>query len=212
MKIDVYQRIIDTAAQMFVKHGVKSITMNDIASETGVSKKTLYEYFANKEELLDKCVDSIWEQSQKEQDEIFSSGGVNFDSIHEMVREYAVRINSINPNFLMDIKKYHPNIWHNKIKKIDKEAIEFKAKMIKDGIKKGIIRPEINVEIASKLLHEQINMLMNSDVFPSDKYSRSEVFQTIVGVFIRGISTQKSLDELNKLDSNESNSRSFFSF
>ncbi len=206
--MDINNRITETATELFVKHGVRSITMNDIAAEIGISKKTLYEHFLNKDDLLVKCLDSLHETAKSEREEIFSKDGFTIDSMLEITRKSAVRINLINPNFITDIKKYHPQIWKNKLKKMENDTIEFKVWMIKEGIKKGLFRHDLNADIVSKLLHEQINLLINDDAFPADRFSRSEVFQTMMGIFGRGIASDKMLKKLNKIEkymSNKSN-------
>lgn len=203
------KRIIETATELFLKHGVRSITMNDIAAAMGISKKTLYEHFINKDELLDKCINYIRQHGEKERNELFSKGGINIESMLELVRNSALRINSINPNFITDIKKYHPGIYV-KINKMEAESIQFKAEMIIDGIKKGLFRSDLNVDIVSKLLHESINQLMNTDLFPAERFSRSEVFRTIMDIFIRGISTEKALKELKRIKGDYSDNTDIF--
>ncbi len=198
--MSVSQRIIEVAAQLFINHGVKTITMNDIAAEAGISKKTLYEHFVNKEDLLVKCLDFVHEEGKAEREKIFGKDGFTIEAMVEITRQTALKFNNINPNFIIDIKRYHPHIWKSKIVKMDKENIEFNAWMIKEGINKGLFRSDLNVDVLSKLLQEQINMLVGENVFPADKFSRAEVFQTMMEVFGRGISTDKMLEELRNVD------------
>ena len=206
--MEIGQRIIETAKQLFVKHGVRTITMNDIAAEAGVSKKTLYEHFLNKEDLLEKTLNSMHEEGKAERETIFENGRFNIDSMLEIIRLSALRINEINPNFITDIKKYHPNIWKGKLQEMENDTIQFKARLIEEGIKQGYFRSDINIDIASKLLHEQINMLMDNEIFPSNRYSRSEVFQTIMIIFGTGIIKEKFQKELNKINKHKSNNSS----
>ncbi len=197
--MEISRRIIETSKQLFVKHGVRTITMDDIASEAGVSKKTLYEHFLNKEDLLGKTVDLMHEEGKTEQESIIKNGRFNIETMHDIIRNSAVRINDINPNFISDIKKYHPSLWKDKLKKMESDTIQFKAKLIKEGIKQGYFRSDINIDIASKLLHEQLNIMMDNEIFPSNSYSRSEVFQTIMSIFGKGIIKEKYREELNKI-------------
>jgi len=202
--MDAYKRIIEVSADLFVKFGAKSITMNDISDKAGISKKTLYELFDNKDELLSKCIDFIHEQSDRERLELFESKEISIELVIEIVRKTALRINSINPNFVSDIKKYYPDIYKTKINQMERKAIEFYIEIIKVGVDKGLFRSNINVEIASNLLHEQINQLIHTDTFPSDKFPKSEVFRTMMDIFIRGIATQESLKELIEIEKKES--------
>ncbi len=198
--MNVPQRIIEASAELFIKHGARSITMNDIAAEAGVSKKTLYEHFVNKDDLLGRTLDFLHAEGVAEREEVVGKGGFTIEAMLEITRRTALKFNSINPNFIIDIKKYHPLIWKEKVEKMDKENIEFNAWMIKEGIKKGLFRSDLNVDIISKLLQEQINMLVGEDVFPGDKFSRAEVFQTMMEVFGRGIATDKMLKKLSEFD------------
>ena len=174
--------------------------MNDIAAEAGVSKKTLYEQFVNKDDLIAKCLDFLHAESKAEREEVFGKDGFTIEAMIEITRRTALKFNSVNPNFIIDIKKYHPRIWKDKIEKMDKENIEFNAWMIKEGIKKGLFRQDLNVDVVSMLLHEQINLLISDVAFPSDKFSRAEVFQTMMEIFGLGIATEKMLKELSKME------------
>ncbi len=202
--MNIKQRIIETSAKLFTKHGVRTITMNDIAAETGVSKKTLYEYFVNKDELLERCIDFMSEQEKLERESILKDGKFNIEKMLEIVRKTVLQIDDINLNFITDIKKYYPVIWKNKLQKIDEETINFKACLLEEGIKHGFFRSDINVDISSKLLHEQIKLLMNNEIFPSSSYSRAEVFETIMEIFGKGIIKEKFQDELNKIGEKKS--------
>lgn len=189
---ELRERIIDTAVQAFSTHGIKSITMDDIAALLGISKRTLYEVFSDKETLLEECI----LKGQKEGDEflkqVLATSGNVLEVLLKCYQRSIEKFHATNKKFFEDIKKY-PKAYalitsrHNRD---TEKAVDF----LKEGVKQGIFRDDVNFAIVDLLVRQQIDLMMNTDI--CKKYSFLEVYETIMFTFLRGISTEKGAHEL----------------
>ena len=166
-RVELKDRIIETASEAFTAHGIKSITMDDIAASLGISKRTLYEVFQDKESLAN---------SKNVLEVILVCYQRSIETFHRT-----------NKRFFEDIKKY-PKV-HSLLKNYRERDSDSTIEFFKMGIKQGIFRDDVNFAIVNLLVHEQLDLLMNTDI--CNKYSFLEVYEAIMFTYIRGISTEK---------------------
>lgn len=193
-RTELKKRIVETAMQAFKSHGIKSITMDDIAVSLGISKRTLYEVFANKEMLLEACILKEREDMKAYVDEMLATSGHVLEVLLKLYLHSIERFHATHKSFFEDLKKY-PKVYElfKSDKKHDSaEAVSF----FKEGVKQGIFRDDINFAIVNLLVHEQIELLLNTDI--CEKYSFLEVYESIMFTYLRGISTEKGARELEK--------------
>ena len=189
---ELRERIIETAVEAFTIHGIKSITMDDIANSLGISKRTLYEVFSDKETLLEECI----LRGQKEADEFVKEVLATAENVLEVLLKYYLRsiekFHATNKKFFEDIKKY-PKAYELLRSRSDQDSEET-IQFFKDGVKQGIFRADVNFAIVNLLVREQIDLLMNTDI--CKRYSFLEVYESIMFTYLRGISTEKGAQEL----------------
>lgn len=187
LRAELRNRIIVTAAESFSAHGIKSITMDDVAASLGISKRTLYEVFQDKESLLRECI----LREQQEMSEFLAETLKNAANVLEVILVcYQRSIESFhktNKKFFEDIKKY-PRAYDLMKKYRDKDSDSTIA-FFKMGVEQSIFRDDVNFAIVNLLLREQLDLLMNTDV--CKEYSFLEVYESIMLTYIRGISTEK---------------------
>jgi len=188
------ERIITEAFAAFTQNGIKNITMDDIANRLGISKRTLYETFTDKEDLLIACLT----YQQGEMIEYSRQVLEESDNVMEVILKFYQKSIEIyhqtNRKFFEDMNKY-PRVQElarvNR-EKNSKNTVDFFMK----GVEQGLFRDDINFAVMHILVKEQINLLMNSDI--CNDFSFFEVYESIMIVFMRGISTdkgQKILDD-----------------
>ncbi len=198
------ERLIDRAASMFLRSGIRTVTMDDIARETGVSKRTIYENFENKDALLSECllhVDNIY---LKESEELTKNADSTIFEVLGMMKVTVKALNIINPLFFSDLRRYHFSVW-NSAMEINQERQRSKIfTILKKGVNQGLFRKQIHVEVVGKLLIEQLRIISNEDIFPELKYPPVLVFENVVVNFFRGISTQKGVAIIDKYLEEES--------
>ncbi|RGM49738.1 MULTISPECIES: TetR/AcrR family transcriptional regulator [Bacteroides] len=189
---ELRERIIETAVEAFTIHGIKSITMDDIANSLGISKRTLYEVFSDKETLLEECI----LRGQKEADEFVKEVLATAENVLEVLLKCYLRsiekFHATNKKFFEDIKKY-PKAYELLRSRSDQDSEET-IQFFKDGVKQGIFRADVNFAIVNLLVREQIDLLMNTDI--CKRYSFLEVYESIMFTYLRGISTEKGAQEL----------------
>lgn len=186
-RVELRERIILAAVELFTTNGIKSITMDEIAASLGISKRTLYEVFPDKETLLEECI----LKSQKDGD-IFVKGVIETSSnvLEVLLRCYQwsiERFHATNKKFFEDIKKYPKacQLMKNNRNRSSEDTVNF----FKEGVKQGIFRDDVNFAIINLLVRDQLDLLMNSDI--CNEYSFLEVYESIMFTFLRGISTEK---------------------
>lgn len=184
---ELRERIIQTAVQSFCTHGIKSITMDDIAASLGISKRTLYEVFADKESLLEECI----LKGQQDGDEFVRGVLATSSNVLEVLlrcyQRSIEKFHTTNKKFFEDIKKY-PKAYEL-MKSNRNRSSEDIVRFFKEGVTQGIFREDVNFAIVHLLVRDQLDLLMNSDI--CNEYSFIEVYESIMFTFLRGVSTEK---------------------
>lgn len=187
-------RILEQASKMFFENGIRAITMDDIAETLGMSKRTLYESFSNKEELLKDCIEYQYNKNVQIRQEIEA---VNSDDPLEIInlhfRHVMAALNSIHPGFLQDIQKYHSALWNDHVKSKMDQDIAYTRSIMERGIEKGLFRIEADTDILSKMIHSLMPLMLSSALFPETGYTRTEVYRQVLLTFIRGMATPEGL-------------------
>lgn len=186
-KIELREKIVTKATELFMAYGIKSITMDEIAASLGISKRTLYEVFEDKEALLKECI----LRSHKEMNDFLESVFAQTTNVLEVIlmcyKRSIERFHNTNKRFFEDIKKY-PKV-HEMMKNYRDRDSDSTVAFFKMGVEQGIIRDDVNFAIVNLLVREQIDLLMNTDI--CKEYSFVEVYESIMFTYIRGISTEK---------------------
>ena len=190
-RLELRERIVDTALQSFVTHGIKSITMDDIAAALGISKRTLYEVFADKETLLMECLRRAQDEGDTYVKEVYEKASNVLEVLLKLYQRSIEKFHNTNKKFFEDIKKY-PKVYDMLIKRRNRDSEETIA-FFKLGIKQG---DDVNFSIVNLLVREQLDLLMNTDL--CKEYSFLEVYESIMFTYLRGISTEKGARKLEE--------------
>lgn len=186
-RAELRERIIETATNAFTKEGIKSITMDDIAAALGISKRTLYEVFADKESLLKECILKVQSDRDKYLQGIYEQSHNVLEVILAVFQKSIEVFHDTNKRFFEDIKKY-PKIYEMMKDRRDSDS-EKTMTFFKSGVEQGIFRSDVNFEIVNLLVREQFDVLLNTEI--CKEYPFIEVYESIMFTYIRGISTEK---------------------
>jgi AcrR family transcriptional regulator len=192
MESEVKDRIIESAGVLFTENGIKGITMDDLAQHLGMSKRTIYEYFQDKNELVNECILHFEHLRDKKTKEIFETSENMFEALLKLYQQSLINMQNINKNFFYDIKKYFPEINKRHLQRKE-EKVKKTAQFFKEGIELGLIRKDLNVEVLSALAEEINLFLFDSDSFLLRKFSFFDIHKTLFLTFLRGIATDKGL-------------------
>ncbi|WP_294474296.1 TetR/AcrR family transcriptional regulator [uncultured Bacteroides sp.] len=186
-RAELKERIITTATEAFTSNGIKSITMDDIATTLGISKRTLYEVFADKESLLKECILKVQNDRDRYLQQIYEQSHNVLEVILAVFQKSIEVFHQTNKRFFEDIKKY-PKI-SDMMKDRRESDSEKTMSFFLSGVEQGIFRADVNFAIVNLLVREQFDVLMNTDI--CNEYPFIEVYESIMFTYIRGISTEK---------------------
>jgi AcrR family transcriptional regulator len=191
MEVNVKVRIRDKAKELFLRYGIRSVSMDDIATQLAMSKKTIYQYFADKNELVDAVVDDEVAIMQSECMEDSRRAVDAVDEIFIMVDRIVGQFRNLNPVIIYDLEKFHVRSYQHFMEHKNKFLLQIIRKNLEWGVKEGLYRPEINVDVLSKFRLESMMIAFNMDLFPPSKYNLAEVTKEIIEHFVFGIASLK---------------------
>jgi TetR/AcrR family transcriptional regulator, cholesterol catabolism regulator len=191
-------KILLKVRELYMKYGIKSITMDDVAEELGISKRTLYQYVTDKDDLVGKFIDNEIILKQEEICKCFKTG---FNAIEELF-EISVYMNRImkdqNPATEHDLKKYYPHHYNKTVKTRRERIFSYILLNLKKGKKEGLYREELNEEIIAKLYLSRVESIHLNDLFTVEEFTSLRLFFELLNYHIRGIATDKGIMVLNK--------------
>jgi AcrR family transcriptional regulator len=198
--MDIRDRIIEGAAELFKTYGIKSVTMDSLSSHLGISKRTIYEVFSDKDDLLEGVLCLMAEKQKELVKRILNDSDNAIVAIFRMLEFSRDHIQDMSPAFQADLKKYHHDVLMKKSDKCELPDFSSNVKVIEKGISEKLFRKEINPELVNRCLHSLGRSTMDNDMYPFELYPRREVIKNIFINYLRGISTEKGLDLINKLE------------
>ncbi|WKV11342.1 TetR/AcrR family transcriptional regulator [Marivirga harenae] len=192
------KNILEGAKSLFMQFGLKSITMDDIARKVGVSKKTIYQFFSDKNSIVFKSVHEHFSDHRQEIENVLDNSKNSIEAMYRISKCMKGQVEAINPTVLYDLQRYFP--------KAHKRFLEFKNTFIKermmgileDGVKSGYFRQEINPEILIIQRIEQVQLAFNNDIYPRDKFDFKEIHEQLFDHFLHGILTEKGKEKYNQ--------------
>ena len=188
---DSKKRIAGKARDLYNEYGVRSVTMDDVVRELGISKKTLYKYFTDKSELISFVLDFDSQERRKEYNEARASAS---NAIEELLSYYNLQLKMIkrhNPSMSYDLKKYYPDIYKQFIERKRKAIFESVRANIAKGKAEGIYRKEINEEIIAKLNLMRVEAIMSSGIFSHEEIMAPGFFKETFTYHMYGIMNDK---------------------
>jgi AcrR family transcriptional regulator len=191
-------KIMLGAEELFFKFGIKSMTMDDIARHLGMSKKTIYQFFEDKDALVTYLVNEHIKKNEKEMC-VFAESSKN--AIHEVfisLTHINEMFSKANPLLFHDMQKYHVTAWNSFKSFKDGCLTKIVVDNLKRGISEGLYREDINIKILAHMRVHEIEMTFNPYIFPPTQFNMLEVMQQLLKHFLLGICTLKGHRLVNK--------------
>ena len=189
--LDIKDRIIEKAHELFMRYGIRSVSMDDIALQLGMSKKTLYLHVADKDELVEGVLDMEVDQGQNKCINCSVSARDAVEEIILTMEQIVEQFRNMNPMVLYDLQKFHFRSFQKFLKYKNEFLYDVIRKNLERGIEEQLYRPEINVDVISRFRLETMMMAFNMDIFPPRKYNLAEVTREIIEHYLYGLSTLK---------------------
>lgn len=188
---DTKDKILRGAEELFMKYGIRSVSMDNIANHLGVSKKTLYQYFTDKDDIVASVTRDHLKKERIQMEEVESRSKNAVDMLVNLALCLRENMRGMNPSLLFDLQKYHHKAWEIWIEYRNKHVRQSIISNLEQGKAEGYFRPEVNNEILTTMRLENIQIVFDHTLFPHDKYSLEEVQNQILEHFAYGLFTEK---------------------
>ena len=198
--MDTKERIIEGAADLFKTYGIKSVTMDSLASHLGISKRTIYEVFSDKDELLVEVLTRMARKQKELVKRVLDESENSIVAIFRMLEINREYFQDINPVFQADLKKYHYEVLLKKTDASEMPDYKNNQQVIEKGIKEGLFRKDVNADLANRCLYNLGRSILDNDLYPFEMFSRRDVIKNIFINYVRGISTPKGLELIDRLE------------
>lgn len=182
---------------MFWRYGIKSITMDDIAKELGISKKTIYQHFADKDEIVKEVIEKELDCEKSDMERLKSEVRDPIEEVMKASEYMRANFATISPVLFHDLKKYHPKAWTLFQKHKYEHIVHTISANLTEGKTMGLYRRDIDVEILARLRLEQIEMAFDTTIYPPQKFSMMDVQIQFIHHFLRGILTEEGFKLYN---------------
>ena len=198
--MDIRTRIIDGAADLLKTYGLKTVTMDSLAGHLGMSKRTIYEVFKDKDELLIEVLKQMAKKQQDLMERILKESGNALIAIFRLMEINIDFFQNTSPVFQAELKKYHYEVLMKKYDKCDMPDFRNNQQIIDRGIKEKLFRKDIHSDLANRCLYSLVRSVLDFELYPFENFTRKEVIKQSVINYLRGISTQEGLELINSLE------------
>jgi len=196
--MDNKERILEKATDLFMRYGIRSITMDEIAAQLGISKKTIYQYFTDKDAMVEAVVNDEMTTNEddcrgysKEAENAVHEIFLAMDGMQEMMK-------TMNPQLMYDLEKHHPIAY----KRLKQYKYQFLFTVVKEnldrGSAEGIYRTGLNIDLVTRHRIESAFMPFNPEAFPPNKYPMNQTCQELAILFLYSICNEKGKKLIEK--------------
>ncbi|MGN8068687.1 TetR/AcrR family transcriptional regulator [Mucilaginibacter sp. SG564] len=192
------ERILRGSLELFLRAGIKSITMDDIARHIGMSKKTIYQFFKDKNELVTAVLKAQLKEDEEQINDIIGKSNDVIEAMINMMKCSEEIFAEMNPTAVHDMQKYHPEAWAEFQKFKAEVLISTLEELLTKGMKQGYIRQDIDVKIMARMRVSQIELGFNTEIFPIGEFNTWKVQVQFEEHFNYGVCTLKGYKLLNQ--------------
>lgn len=195
--IMIKEQIINKSIELFLTLGFKSVTMDDIANELGMSKKTIYVHFKNKTKLVEAVTFSLFERICEGIDGICNASNNPIEELYDIKMFVMHHLKNEQASPQHQLKKYYPTLYNT----IRNKQFEFMQASVEESLKKGVdtllFRPNIDVDFISRMYFNGMTGIKDQSIFPKEKFNMDYLMENYLEYHLRAIVTEKGLTILN---------------
>jgi len=191
-------KILEQVSELYFKYGIKSVTMDDVARELGISKKTLYEYFTDKNDLVAKFLDFHIQKIREVFEVENEDSGNAIDHLLYISKILMNFLKDLNPSVHYDLQKYYPEIFKSLFEYKRNNMLDSVKQNIIRGMQEGLYRKDLNPEIIAHIYVNRVEASMDANFLRSKDVTSSELFSEMFTYHIRGISSKKGIEYFEK--------------
>ncbi|TXK47456.1 TetR/AcrR family transcriptional regulator [Pontibacter qinzhouensis] len=198
MKSENQVKIATAAFELFCEQGIKSVSMDDIAQHLAISKKTIYKWYSNKDEVVFAAVKGFLDKMGSDSECCLSNAGNAVAQLFDIMQTVRQLFVSIRPAVFHDLRKYHPRAW----KLWQDHKCEFMLEKIKEnlrqGIAEGLFRKDLDIEVIARIRLIMVELPFDPHIFPQHEFNLQQVQQANLELYMLGIATLKGHKLINE--------------
>ncbi|MFZ5999194.1 MAG: TetR/AcrR family transcriptional regulator [Bacteroidota bacterium] len=202
---DIKEKIVNGARDLFLKYGIRSVSMDDIARQLSVSKKTIYQYFADKDEIVTQVALEYLKDDKCQFDKLVEGTRNALEELIRMSLFLKARLQQVNPTLMFDLQKFHGKAWSEWVNYKQTHVRKETVRNIKQGIAEGLFRSDLNPEIIATMRLEMVQMVFDTDLFPANVFNLYEVHMQLFDQFVYGLLTEKGRKQYEKFKQEPNN-------
>ena len=187
-------RILDMAMQEFSRHGVRAVKMDDLAQALSISKRTLYELYSNKEDLLFEGIRKYHALQLEENTRIVESSGNVMDTLLMLYQHSVAQLRAVNPLFYTDLERY-PRIV-DYLRAESQRRLDGRKAFIRRGMDEGYFRRDVNIDLALHVFEILSTHMVREGVF--SLYSIDDIYNSVVFLMLRGLCTERGVRRIDQ--------------
>ena len=206
--MDTEERILAQTLELFKMYGIRRVTMDQIATELAVSKRTIYELFHDRDELVRRTFIFAMNQERSDMNSIISQASNVIEALYLIGKDGHQKRSRINPVFFEDIRKYYRHLFDSNKENQKLNAADITIKLLKRGIEENIFLPDLEIKIVNNFIFEMMNMVHNLEITGDSANREMLVIRNIILPYFRGISTEKGRKLLEEYFSSQNENHS----
>jgi AcrR family transcriptional regulator len=188
------ETILSSVADLYLRYGVRSVSMDDLAHHQGISKKTLYQYFDDKNDLVNQVTTLLLKDRMVQYAAAIKDSSNAMDELFSISKLMRKHFSELNPALMYDLQKYHPEAWGLFLKHENEVVYHLVVKNLERGVAESFFREDLNVNILAKMRVEQIHLSFDERLFPKNEFDFTEVQMQLFDHFVHGVLTEKGLE------------------
>ncbi|TFH27851.1 MAG: TetR/AcrR family transcriptional regulator [Bacteroidia bacterium] len=189
--VEVRERIIVEAGVLFGKFGIRSMTMDSLAEEMGISKRTIYERFKDKDTLLLEVINYYQNQTKEEALRTIDESDNVIEALFRIMKQTVNRVTQMNPLFFHDFKKYHRKVYREFAHPGEIRDFSITQKLFETGMEQGIFRDDLHMDIVNRALHALFDLFGHDSSLVGAGFDHKDLFEHMIIPYFRGLSTKK---------------------
>ncbi|MBI4811182.1 MAG: TetR/AcrR family transcriptional regulator [Ignavibacteriales bacterium] len=189
----IRDRILRTATEQFYSHGFSKVTVDEIASKIGISKKTIYKFYSSKEDLIRAVTDTVIAETETGFRDIVEDIHLDFvEKLRKMMTFVGIHLSRLSKYLIEDLERNTPHVWSKISEYRTKNIYQHFGSLIREGRKKGIFRNDIDEQLVLMIYANAIENIINPNILSQLPVTANQVYETIIKVIFEGLLTDEA--------------------
>ena len=198
--MELRESIIEEATSLFKIYGIRAVTMDSLASHLGISKRTIYEAFSDKDELVISVLKRIAEKQKQIVDKVLDNSENAVHAILMLLEANMDQFQNMSQAFQTDLRKFHYEVLMKKADKCAMPDYRNNKQIIERGIRENLFRKDINPDIVNRCLYSLGRSILDYELYPFDEFTRRDIIRNVFINYMKGISTREGIELIDKME------------